>query len=427
MTRAVRMCAVCAVALSGAVTAAPASADPIAAWFATQPNKMELNIATDLAMQNVSVTMAPGTTIVGPVTPEGEGACQAFASNRFSCAYNPPRAPGTTAIVRLETAAPYVANDEDVFVHCEPPCASNGSNQRGPYAIAGPEPGGGGTVGGSSGAPGPDLAVNLDGPLFALPGQAVTYQLTVKNVGAATSVERKLEVTTAARTAADRETRFISGLCSLKGKCQLTVPALAKGIQKSFSLQTRPDLGTFDPGFAASLLILVGSTGDRTLVAELQGEDPKEGANDDQHVTTVTRGAPSNDSNARCPAPGARGSAAACSVRARALRALTGTASGDVARVEVALVRASGGARAARARCAWLAPNGKLRTMRRTRGRCLTPVWVPAKGTRRWRLRLRRKLPKGSYVLYSRAISRAGAPENRYSKRDRNRLALRLR
>jgi hypothetical protein len=121
--------------------------------------------------------------------------------------------------------------------------------------------------------------------------------------------------------------------------------------------------------------------------------------------------APQNDSNVKKVTP----------------KAVTGTASGVVETVEVSVLQASGGARAAAPRCKWVGRNGKLRQRPATRGRCLRATWLRAKGTRRWRLRLRRALRPGRYVVYSRAVTASGAPERRFSARDRNRRAVRIR
>jgi PKD domain len=103
--------------------------------------------------------------------------------------------------------------------------------------------------------------------------------------------------------------------------------------------------------------------------------------------------------------------------RARRLAGLNGTASGPVSRVEVAVVRLLGGARAsasatgARVACASLTATGRLAKPRRhsLRVPCRPTRYLKATGTRRWKLRLRRRLPAGRYAVWARARSASGA------------------
>jgi hypothetical protein len=90
-------------------------------------------------------------------------------------------------------------------------------------------------------------------------------------------------------------------------------------------------------------------------------------------------------------------------------------------RVEIAVGRVGGGCRVLAGR------SGKLRKVRAgAGGKCTRRVWTRARGTSSWRLRLRRALPAGRYVLYSRAVTGAGFHEAAFSKRDRNRLTFRV-
>jgi CSLREA domain-containing protein len=122
------------------------------------------------------------------------------------------------------------------------------------------------------------------------------------------------------------------------------------------------------------------------------------------------------------------------SQKARKLKRFSGTASdpdGNLARVEISLVAVTGGAKASakrRKRCLRLAKNGKLKKGKpNKRGRCKPAKFLRAKGTAKWSFKLKRRLPRGSYVLYSRAVDRAGKSETKFSKRDRNRRAFKLR
>jgi hypothetical protein len=88
-----------------------------------------------------------------------------------------------------------------------------------------------------------------------------------------------------------------------------------------------------------------------------------------------------------------------------------------VTQVHVAVRRLGGG-------CRWLAS----RKGRFGKGRCNRPVWLRAAGTRRWSFALPGGLPRGRYVLYSRAtIAAGGFREASFSARDRNRIVFQAR
>jgi hypothetical protein len=60
-----------------------------------------------------------------------------------------------------------------------------------------------------------------------------------------------------------------------------------------------------------------------------------------------------------------------------------------------------------RGRCRFLQPNGQLRRG----GTCRRPVWLRARGTTTWRLRLHARLPHGRYRVLVRAVDRNGNRE----------------
>jgi uncharacterized repeat protein (TIGR01451 family) len=91
-----------------------------------------------------------------------------------------------------------------------------------------------------------------------------------------------------------------------------------------------------------------------------------------------------------------------------------------VQNVEVAVVHYSGGAQPAAARCRFLRnARAKFKTVKPAAGRCQPTVWLKARGTRNWRYRLRKRLPKGRYVLYSRAVNSSGIAEGYFDKDNR--------
>ncbi len=81
---------------------------------------------------------------------------------------------------------------------------------------------------------------------------------------------------------------------------------------------------------------------------------------------------------------------------------------GAVARVEVAISRA-----ASRKRCRFVAAAGRLTSARS----CSKPVWLKAKGTTRWSLSLKRRLPRGTYRIQVRARDAAGNRQAAVAKR----------
>jgi DNA-binding beta-propeller fold protein YncE len=120
------------------------------------------------------------------------------------------------------------------------------------------------------------------------------------------------------------------------------------------------------------------------------------------------------------------------SVRKRALRRFHGTASDDhgVKLVEIALLKVEGTARAAViGRCRTLTMKGGLRfTDPPSAGAaCAARPFLPAKGTARWTFRLKRHLPRGRYVVYSRAVDTAGDAERTFTGARGNRIAFRVR
>jgi len=96
--------------------------------------------------------------------------------------------------------------------------------------------------------------------------------------------------------------------------------------------------------------------------------------------------------------------------RSSRLKGFSGTAKddGSVAKVEVALVR-----RAGTKTCTALQRDGRFRRI----AKCSPPSrWLRARGTRRWTFKLRQRLKKGRYVVYSRATDGGGHRESRFTR-----------
>jgi hypothetical protein len=94
-----------------------------------------------------------------------------------------------------------------------------------------------------------------------------------------------------------------------------------------------------------------------------------------------------------------------------------------VRRVDVAIQRLGGRG------CRWVAStNGGIRKVKPgVRRACDQPVWLTATGTHRWHLTLAGKLPKGRYVLLTRAVQAEELAEHDFSAKDHNRIRFRVR
>ena len=162
---------------------------------------------------------------------------------------------------------------------------------------------------------------------------------------------------------------------------------------------------TVRPGGRAPITFAVATTGDVRLANNVQRASPV--------VVRV------GDTNARRPTRRNR----LFTGTAKAARRVKGVKrrTGKVVRVELA-VRRTGKS------CRWLAgTGGGLRVVPKgLAGTCDQPVWILARGTEDWRLRLRGKLPKGRYTLLSRAVTRSGAVEGAFSFGDHNKVRFRI-
>jgi hypothetical protein len=146
--------------------------------------------------------------------------------------------------------------------------------------------------------------------------------------------------------------------------------------------------------------------------------DVEDVRDDNNSAGTSPRIVRPGDTNARKPSAGRvfRGSSRPGSgrgVRKRTLR---------VKSVEIAVQRSGRG-------CRWLSSlRGDLRVVDAgAKGRCDAPVWVKATGTKKWVVKLRRKLPAGRYTLFSRAVLSNGVAEARFTRADHTRIAFRVR
>jgi uncharacterized delta-60 repeat protein len=132
------------------------------------------------------------------------------------------------------------------------------------------------------------------------------------------------------------------------------------------------------------------------------------------------------------PVPHARMKAIPRRLGASKLTGFSGSAGdpgGTLSKVQIAVVRlASGGAKASRASatCEVLKnAKARFRTVKTKNGVC-PQRWLSAKGTAKWRFKLKRKLPPGRYVAFARAVDASGVAEATFSRAAGNRFAFHL-
>jgi uncharacterized delta-60 repeat protein len=94
-----------------------------------------------------------------------------------------------------------------------------------------------------------------------------------------------------------------------------------------------------------------------------------------------------------------------------------------VLHVDVAILRTGGKG------CRWVtSAEAGMRSLKAGKHHaCTSPLWIRASGTKRWTFNLTRQLPKGHYVLLTRAMQSYGLAENRFSAKRHNRLRFRVR
>jgi hypothetical protein len=72
--------------------------------------------------------------------------------------------------------------------------------------------------------------------------------------------------------------------------------------------------------------------------------------------------------------------------------------------------------------------SGRLKRVKAIGGVCETPVWIRATvHKRKWNVRFKHRLPRGSYVLYTRAFDKSKIFDPVFSKKVRNRFAFKVR
>ena len=119
-------------------------------------------------------------------------------------------------------------------------------------------------------------------------------------------------------------------------------------------------------------------------------------------------------------------------MKSKKLKSFHGSASDSdgIARVEIGLLRLTGGAKIAAKKhptCLVLRSNGRFKRVKaKKHSRCSRPALVKAKGTTAFSFRLKHKLPKGTYVVFSQAIDKTGKKETHFSARRGNERKFRV-
>ena len=136
---------------------------------------------------------------------------------------------------------------------------------------------------------------------------------------------------------------------------------------------------------------------------------------------TITGEAALKPSGTATPAPGpgttpdpsqdAPPSVKAAKPKSKKVKKFKGTASDDTVKVEIGILKTKGSS------CQDITSSGKAVAHE---GECTQPnVWIAAKGTKKWKAKIKKKLKKGSYVLFARATDAAGQTQGGYGPDNR--------
>ncbi|MBJ7353578.1 MAG: hypothetical protein JHC98_02025 [Thermoleophilaceae bacterium] len=118
-------------------------------------------------------------------------------------------------------------------------------------------------------------------------------------------------------------------------------------------------------------------------------------------------------------------------LRAKSFKRIAGTAgpAGSIRRVEIAVRRIDAKALKSK-RCVWLkSVNARFKKVKSTaKKKCTKQVWLKAKGTAKWSFSLkgRKRLPRGSYEIYSRVTLTDGTKQSKFTTRAGNFRKLKL-
>jgi hypothetical protein len=78
--------------------------------------------------------------------------------------------------------------------------------------------------------------------------------------------------------------------------------------------------------------------------------------------------------------------------------------------------------------CVWIKDRrGHVKKTPKVLGSCRPTVWLTARGTRHWALKLKKRLPRARYLVDARAVNRAGVTDNHFSRARHNQRRLTVR
>ena len=358
-------------------------------------------------VNEIALDLASGSYQVMPVDPAGP-TCSG-GGGFLDCSYTSGQgiAAGTHRTFKFVVNPRYPDNQTNTLLIANSSSPSDSAS----YQIDGP-PGSEGGGGGTASAGHCDWTVSFPvAPRNAEVASDVRYTIQVANAGAAPCPADTLTVTPEELggidvTVTDTATH-VSG-----DPLHDPVNPLAPGATQSISVNTQFDL---------YFLFAFAPTGPRALTASMPVDDDG-GA--DESATAETIFESQGTSRAKPPCPGGSSACASDSIHG-----FGGTSSGHVRKVQLAVAQAGRNARlAAAGACKWLRnARGRFARVPADRGHCDRPVWLTAKGTTHWRFRLRGKLPRGRYALYTRPVTPGGAPQGGFSRRKHNRVAFKVR
>jgi hypothetical protein len=256
----------------------------------------------------------------------------------------------------------------------------------------------------------------------SLPGSLTLSKSGLSNTPSGAQLSSKLELTIQDVTSAQSPSLVYSGALASMGT--IALGHLGAGESRTYGFSVSFPGGAFSPSSTDNLY--------QGAATSVQYDWTLEDSGGAGQVPPAERPpAPGSPRNAE---PDSEIDKIAKRVSRRKLRKFSGRATDDVRvkKVEIALVRVGkkirGAGRRRKMRCYWLkSSRAKFKLVRERSRTCRKRRWLPASGSSKWRFKLRKRLPRGRYVLYSRATDTAGLAEQTFSAADRNMVKLRVR
>jgi hypothetical protein len=404
-----------------------AAATPVSGSMArgTEPGDLVLTLRNDGSGPDIAadIDLPPGTTIVSATLVSGAaGSCvpSSTMANRVECMFEPgaPWDPGATIQIAVRTAAPVADNSGANAFTCGIPCSP--SMKSGPYAITGPAP---------VGASGADLAVSVDGlrlrrtdaPLYLTAARERVWQMffnvSLANLGPgdATGVDLDVRASNVPPRAGGR-LEMRTGPAS---RCDPGARSFVELALRRCTYDTFPNAASSTGIYS----VVLRESGRLTFTASVSSPTPDpQPANNSvplDYAVDVEKVISEGIQITRARrlsgrAPGARTVYVAVGEEREGAKLSGPRPRGS---------RATGAA----ASCGWVR-NVRVRFRNEAGRRCDDPSYLQAKVKRgRWSIRLRKPLPAGRYVLFSRAESAEGVIESAVGRKLGNLKRVRVR